>query len=62
MNAGNTIQPCRRNGEEGKWEHIATCRNVHQAKRVRLHGFGSNTEEGDSMQPSREDATRKCRP
>jgi hypothetical protein len=45
INAGNTIQLCRRNGEQGKWEPSATCRNVHEAKHVRLHGLDPNTEE-----------------
>jgi hypothetical protein len=51
INAGNTIQPCRRNDEQGKWEPIATCRNVHQAKHVKLHGSGPNTEKGIVWSP-----------
>jgi hypothetical protein len=38
--------PCRRNGEQGKWEPIATCRNVHQASHVRLHGLDPSAEKG----------------
>jgi hypothetical protein len=48
---GNTIQPCRRNDEQGKWERIATCRNVHQEKHVKLHGLGPNTEKGIVCSP-----------
>jgi hypothetical protein len=46
MSASNTIRPCRRNGAQGKWEPPETCRNVHPAKHVRLHGLGPNTESG----------------
>jgi hypothetical protein len=45
-NAGITMWPWRRNGEQGKWEPIATCSNVHQAKHVRLHGLDSSAEKG----------------
>jgi hypothetical protein len=38
------MRPCRRNGEQGKWESIATCRNVDQAKHVRLHGLDPSAE------------------
>jgi hypothetical protein len=51
MNAGNTIHPCRRNDEQGKWEPIATCRNVHQAKHVKLQGSGPSTEKGIVCSP-----------
>jgi hypothetical protein len=45
-NAGKTMWPCRRNGEQGKWERIATCSNVHQAWHVRLQGLDPSAEKG----------------
>jgi hypothetical protein len=60
INASNTIQPCRRNDEQGKWEHIAMCRNVHQASQVAR--LVSEYRERDCMQPSSKDTTSKCKP
>jgi hypothetical protein len=38
--------PCRRNVEQGKWELITTCRNVHPAWHVGLHGLDPSAEKG----------------
>jgi hypothetical protein len=62
INAGYTIQPCRRNDEQGKWEPIARCRNVHQAKHVKLHGLGLNTEKGIVCNPQVEIPLEKSTP
>jgi hypothetical protein len=51
INGGNTIQPCRRNDEQGKWEPNATCWNVHRAKHVQLQGSGPSTEKGIVCSP-----------